>query len=526
MRVDPWWHNSVGYSLYLRSFADADGDGVGDLAGASAHLDHLRQLGVDLIWMSPFYPSPLADFGYDITDHTAVDPVYGDLAAFDDLLHEVHQRDMRLLIDLVPNHTSIEHPWFRQARNDLEGPFRDYYLWSEPGPDGGVPNNWVSYFGGPAWTLDPQSGQYYLHLFLPDQPDLNWRNPAVREEFDRVLRFWLDRGVDGFRVDVAQGLVVDRQLRSNPQLRPLDQSMNRIEQWQTFDHVYDIAQPESHEVFDAWRALCADHEAVLIGETSVGTAGELGALLSGAGLDVGFWLRPAQIGWDAEQIRDALTAPLRETPDPRAVAWAASTLDEKRPATRFGSGELGRQRALALSTLLFFLPGLPFLYQGEELGLIDGLVAASQRADPVGYEVTDSRDGCRTPMPWAPGPSFGFSSSAETWLPMGGRNDSDTASYQRGRSGSWFERYRTLIELRRSTPELRGVDVDPWDLGTDELIAFRRADLAVVANLGGTPISVELSGDVLYNTHDTLDTTADGIVLQEAQAIVVETIST
>ena len=518
----PWWRNAVGYSIYLRSFADTDGNGVGDLAGVEAHLDHLEELGIDLVWITPFYPSPLADFGYDVVDHMAVDPTYGDLAAFDRLIGRIHRRDMRLLIDLVPNHTSIEHPWFRQARADPSGRYRDHYLWRDPAPNGGPPNNWVSYFGGPAWTLDPSSGQYYLHLFLPEQPDLNWRNPAVHRAFERILRFWLDRGVDGFRIDVAQGLVKDLELRSNPQRRRVDPSMDRLQRWDAFDHVHDIAQPETQEVFAAWRAICEEYDAVLVGETSVASADCLAALLPGTGLHAGFWLRPAQLGWHPAALRQALTAPLAAVDDPNTIAWAASTLDERRPASRFGGGDLGRRRSLALSTLLLFLPGLPFLYQGEELGLVDGIVPPRRRVDPVAADPSGGRDGARTPIPWASGPSFDFSTNPDPWLPDGGRDACDTAGYQRGRTGSWFERYRGLIEVRAATGPQRDGDTDIVDLGDDRVIGFRRGGLVVAANLAGRPMKVELRGTVLYNTHDTLESTTGGLLLEEAQAVIVQ----
>lgn len=521
----PWWRDAVGYSVYLRSFADTDADGVGDLHGVQDHLDHLQDLGVDLVWLTPFYPSPLVDGGYDITDHTAVDPLYGDLATFDALIDQVHRRRMRLLIDLVPNHTSIEHPWFQHGRREPAGEYGDYHLWADPAPGGGPPNNWVSYFGGPAWTFDPARGQYYLHLFLPQQPDLNWRNPAVHREFERILRFWLDRRVDGFRIDVAQGLVKDRLLRSNPERRPLRPGDDRGQQWDAFDHRHDVTQPETQDVFAAWRSLCAGYDAVLVGETSVAAPAGLAELLPGTGLHLGFWLPPARLGWDPPALRLALTAPLAAVPDPETIAWAASTLDEHRPATRFGGGDLGRRRALALSTLLFFLPGVPFLYQGEELGLVDGAVPPEAEADPVAHDPSGGRDGARTPMPWRPGTAFGFSGSARTWLPTGGRDEADTVLRQRGRPSSPLERYRALIRLRRELRPRRVGPVEVVDLGTDDVLAFRRAGLVAAANLGSHPVEVPLAGRVLFDTHDRLAGAPAGpspLRLADAQAVVLD----
>jgi len=518
----PWWRDAVGYSIYLRSFADTDADGVGDLHGVRDHLDHLEDLGVDLIWVTPFYPSPLVDGGYDITDHTAVDPLYGDLAAFDELVAQIHRRRMRLLIDLVPNHTSIEHPWFRQGRAQPAGEYGGYHIWADPAPGGGPPNNWLSYFGGPAWTFDPARGQYYLHLFLPEQPDLNWRNPAVRREFDRILRFWLDRGVDGFRIDVAQGLVKDQLLRSNPQRRPLRPGDDRVRQWNAFDHRHDVTQPETHEVFAAWRTLCAGYDAVLVGETSVAAPDGLAELLPGTGLHLGFWLPPARLGWDPPALRRALTAPLAAVADAETIAWATSTLDEHRPATRFGGGDLGWRRALALSTLLFFLPGIPFLYQGEELGLVDGAVPPEAEADPVARDPNGGRDGARTPMPWRPGTALGFSGTTHTWLPLGGRTDADTVAGQRGRSSSPLERYRALIRLRRELRPRRVGPLEVADLGADDVLAFRRHGLVAAANLGPHPVEVPLAGLVLYDTHGEAACAADRLRLLHAQAVVVD----
>lgn len=519
----PWWRDAVGYSIYLRSFADTDADGVGDLHGVRDHLDHLQDLGVDLVWITPFYPSPLVDGGYDVTDHMAVDPLYGDLASFDELLRQIHRRRMRLLIDLVPNHTSIEHPWFRRGRAEPAGEYGGYHIWADPAPGGGPPNNWVSYFGGPAWTFDAARGQYYLHLFLPEQPDLNWRNPAVHREFELILRFWLDRGVDGFRIDVAQGLVKDRRLRSNPERRPVRPTDNRAQQWHAFDHRHDILQPETHEVFAAWRALCAPYDAVLIGETSVATPDGLADLLPGSGLHAGFWLPPARLGWDPPALRQAITAPLAAVTDPDTIVWAASTLDEHRPATRFGGGDLGRRRALALSTVLFFLPGIPFLYQGEELGLVDGTVPPDRQIDPVAHDPGGGRDGARTPMPWRPGTALGFSATSHTWLPLGGRDEADTVRHQRGRPASSLERYRALIRLRSAIRPRRVGPVDVLDVGSDDVIAVRRNGLVAATNLAPGPVGVPLSGRVLYDTHDLSSAEIRrGLRLGEAQAVVID----
>ncbi|MDH4144371.1 MAG: alpha-amylase family glycosyl hydrolase [Acidimicrobiia bacterium] len=511
-----WWHDAVGYSLYLRSFADSDGDGMGDLGGVLARLDHLADLGVDLLWVTPFYPSPMADHGYDIVDHGAVDPRFGRLADVDRLVDAAHRLGIRVVIDLIPNHTSAEHPWFRQAVDEPTGRYRDYYVWADPAPratpapapgagpgagDGsGPPNNWVSYFGGPAWTLDPASGQYYLHLFLASQPDLNWRNPRVVAEFDRIVEFWLDRGIDGFRVDAAQCLVKSADLASNPAVAAWRADAPRSAQWAAFEHRHDVVQPETIDIFERWRTACARRGAVLIGETHVDTAADLARLLPGRGLDAGFWFGAIGAAWDAAEIIRALREPIEAVGDPRRIAWVSSSLDDPRAATRLGGGELGRRRALALATLVFGLPGVPFLYQGEELGLVDGLVPPAQRLDPVAGPGDDGRDGCRTPMPWEPGPSLGFSTSAATWLPMGGRSEADTVAAQRGVEGSWLERFKALVALRRRCPALRSAAPVEWFDPAGGLAGYSRGEVWVAANAGERPVQVPRRGTILFDT--------------------------
>lgn len=504
---------TIGYCVYVRSFMDGDGDGVGDLHGLRSRLDHIADLGVDFIWITPVYPSPLADGGYDVADYCEVAPLHGGLAAFDGLVEAVHRAELGLVMDLVPNHTSIEHPWFRQERLAMPRS-DDRYVWSDPAPDGGPPNNWVSHFGGSAWTFDPARSQYYLHLFLPQQPDLNWRSPTVIDDFDDIMAFWLDRGVDGFRVDAAQCLLKDEALRSNPVLRRWDPEDSRNVQWAAFDHVHDIEQPESLDLFRRWRRLCDAADAVIIGETSTERASHLAALLPDDGLHAGFWLPGARVDWDPEHLRGVLMGPTTELdPSVTSVAWVASTLDERRSVSRFGGGDLGRRRALAYMTALMWLPGVSVLYQGEELGLEDGVVLPHQRVDVVGATARDSRDGCRTPMPWAPnGSTFGFSTAAETWLPLGGRRDADTVEWQRSHVGSWFERHRDLIRCRhrhRPADDIpvvwRSVDCrhgagDSSEV--DPIVGFRRGPTTVLLNAGAHPAAINPipAVDLLFDT--------------------------
>ena len=500
-RRDRWWTDAVGYEIYVRSFQDSTGTGIGDLPGITARLDHLTWLGIDVVWLTPFYASPMIDFGYDVSDYTDVDPLFGTLADFDALVDRAHELGIRVVADIIPNHTSDRHQWFQESRSSRDNPFRDHYLWRDPAPGGGPPNNWLGHFGGSAWTLDEATGQYYCHLFLPEQPDLNWRNPAVREEFEKILRFWLDRGIDGFRIDVAQSLYKDEHFRDNPLLAPLDGVQNARERFFRMEHKYDLMQPESLDVYRHWREIASEYEAVLIGETYVHRADQLADLVPGDGLDVGFWFRPMHITWGAAALRAALTEPLDRMTD-GGVGWVTSSHDACRSVFRFGGGEVGRQRSLGLTTLMFGLPGMPFLYQGEELGLDDPDLTDNDLADPLAVrnEATTGRDTCRTPMPWEAGPNLGFSTAVETWLPVG-HSESDTVAAQRADSGSILHRYRDLIELRRSLGDDHRDQPVEW-LEGDEIIAFRRGRVIHALNTCDEPRSLPADGphEILFRT--------------------------
>ncbi|HDL41948.1 MAG TPA: alpha-amylase, partial [Actinobacteria bacterium] len=289
-----WWHGGIGYEIYPRSFADSNNDGIGDINGIKGRLPYLSWLGIDAIWIAPFYESPGLDHGYDVSDYRAINPIHGTLADFDELIADAHARDIRVIVDIVPNHSSSEHRWFQQALQGRDNPYRDYYLWRDPAPDGGPPNNWVSHFGGPAWTLDEASGQYYCHLFLPEQPDLNWSNPALREEFDDILRFWCDRGADGFRIDVAHGLVKDAQFRDNPQRVPIQDPGNPTEVFGAFEHLYDMDQDGTVDVYRRWNRVVEPYEAVLIGESNPRSLDRVARYVRGDSLHTVFYLEP---GW-------------------------------------------------------------------------------------------------------------------------------------------------------------------------------------------------------------------------------------
>ncbi len=512
MSEPKWWHGSVGYQIYIRSFDDSSGDGIGDLNGIRSRLGYLADLGVDFIWITPFYPSPMADWGYDVADYCDVDPRFGTLDDFTALIDEARKHDIRVLVDLVPNHSSDAHAWFQDALTGPDSEHRDYYVWADPSSDGGPPNNWIGYFGGPAWTLDESSGQYYMHLFLPQQPDLNWRNPAVLEEFDKILRFWLDLGASGFRIDVASGLVTDDQLRSNPEIGTWNPDDGRAEQWLAFEHRHDVFQPESHDVFRRWRAICDEYDAYLLGETYTDNPQVLADLVPGDGMHGGFWFEPMHVEWEAAQVRRSLVAPVDLLAE--RLLWATSSHDRPRSPTRFSAdtdtglaaAEQGRARTLAFNVLFSCLPGALVLYQGEELGLIDGQVPPEAMLDPV----DNGRDGCRTHMPWEPGPTNGFT-TGQPWLTSKPRDDAETAAAQLGKPDSWLSRYTELLAARRGLPDLVDQQVQWTDNGTGPVISYQRGPAHVAANISAKPQVIDLSGEptIAYATPDVIPSDGD-----------------
>lgn len=485
-----WWTNAVGYEVYIRSFADGNGDGIGDFAGLIERLDHLAWLGVDVVWVTPFYPSPQADFGYDVMDYTDIDPQFGDLDTFDRLVERARQLGLRVMIDIVPNHTSDRHPWFLQALADPTSPYRDYYIFRPPGPDGGPPNNWISNFGGPAWTLDPASGEYYCHLFLPQQPDLNWASEAVRAEFDRILTFWMERGVDGFRIDVAHALMKHPSFADNPQIEPLPANPTPRQAYKAFDHLYDQDQPTNRDIYRRWKSLPGGSEICLLGEVYLTDAERSAAYMNVGGLDWALFFALNRRPWDPVAFADEIRHWVRAAPT--GFAWSIASHDEHRPATRFGGGDEGLSRAIALWTALAMLPGMPFLYQGEELGLENGYVDPADVQDPVGMEAHhEGRDPCRTPMPWEPGPGQGFTTAERAWLRCALRPPGDTVAVQREDPGSTLNLYRRFLQLRRRQ-EVGSLGPAEWLEAGPGVVAFRRRDLTVVANLTDSGVEVDL----------------------------------
>lgn len=415
-----WWEDAVVYQIYPRSFQDSDGDGIGDLRGIEQRLDHLSYLGVDAFWLSPIYPSPLADFGYDVSDYTAVDPVFGTLDDLDSLVAAAHERGLRVLLDLVPSHTSIEHRWFREHP--------DRYIWS---PVDGPPNNWAAAFGGPAWSRDPAGRGWYLHTFYPEQPDLNWRNPDVVRAMQDVVRFWLDRGVDGFRVDAVNVMVKDADLRDDPPASgefPLPLTGEAAE----LDHVYSGNRPEVTDALAALREAAGD--ALLVGEVYLGTA-EYPRYLEY--LDLVFAFELLHSPWARERLRAAIEPALALG----RVAWVLSNHDFPRLASRVGEEHLREAAELLLS-----LPGTAFIYQGDEIGLGDG-PGADPPFDRAG------RDRYRHPMQWDATPNGGFTTGTPWLAPIDAERRN--VEGQRGDPDSLLEHYRSLIARR---PERRGTE--------------------------------------------------------------------
>lgn len=445
-----WWQRGVIYQIYPRSFQDSNGDGIGDLRGIIQRLGHLVTLGIDAIWISPIYPSPMADFGYDVSDYCAVDKIFGNLADFDELIAEAHSRGLRIILDFVPNHTSSEHPWFIESRSSRNNPKRDWYIWRDPAANGALPNNWLSRFGGPAWEWDEETKQYYCHSFLKEQPDLNWRNPRVRHAMYDVLRFWLDRGVDGFRVDVLWLLIKDDQFRNNPlnpSYQPGEASHNRTLPLYTAD------RPEIHEVVREMREVTdAYPDRVLIGEIYLPIEHLVtyyGRDLSGVHLPFNFQL--LQTAWNAESVA-RIIAEYEETLPPGAWPnWVLGNHDNTRIVSRIGAAQ-----ARVAAMLLLTLRGTPTIYYGEEIGMKDVPIApdliqdlAEKNEPGLGL----GRDPERTPIPWDGSPLAGFT-SGQPWLPIDVNHGSLNVEALCRAADSIFNLYRQLLSLRRSNPAL------------------------------------------------------------------------
>jgi alpha-glucosidase len=459
-----WWQRGVIYQIYPRSFQDTTGNGVGDLAGVIRQLDYLDDLGVDAIWLSPFYPSPMADFGYDVADYCDVDPLFGDLATFDRLVAGAHARGIKIIVDWVPNHTSDQHPWFVQSRSSRHNPKRDWYIWRDPRPDGAPPNNWGSFFGGPAWTLDEATGQYYLHQFVKEQPELNWRNPEVQAAMLDTLRFWLDRGVDGFRMDVIALLIKDAELRDNPPNPDAEPDPPPDYPFGQQLHVYNQDQDEVHAVIRQIRKVLDEYD-------SRCGIGELWGPLDrwvryygthGDELHLPFNFRLMFLPWQAGAMRRSVDELEAALPD---FAWPNYVLgnhDFWRLATRFG----GQAQARVAAMMLLTLCGTPTLYYGDELGMENGVIPPEKVQDPQGVNLgaERTRDVCRTQMQWDASPNAGFCpAGVEPWLPVSVDYETRNVAAQSADPSSILTLYRRLLALRRASPALYGGSYRPLD---------------------------------------------------------------
>jgi alpha-glucosidase len=482
-----WWQSGVIYQVYPRSFQDSDGDGIGDLEGIRQRLDHLVWLGVDAVWISPFYQSPMVDFGYDISDYTDVDPRFGDLAAFDRLLADAHHRDLRVILDLVPNHSSDRHPWFEESRRSRDSERRDWYIWRDPAPDGGPPNNWRSEFGGSAWELDEATGQYYYHAFAVEQPDLNWRNREVREAMYDVMRFWLNRGVDGFRVDVMWHLMKDEHFRANPE-NP-DYVPGEMSDYRRVLPAFSTDQPEVHGVVSEMRAVLEEYdERLLIGEIYLPVerlVDYYGPNGDGAHLPFNFHLITTP--WDARQIEIVIDRYEGALPDDAWPNWVLGNHDQPRVASRVGDAQ-----ARVAATLLLTLRGTPTLYYGDELGMHDVTIPAERALDV--REMTDpglgfGRDPQRTPMQWDRSEAAGFTTGSP-WLPLPADSAQRSVQAERDEPSSMLSLHRRLLALRRRESPLAVGGYRPL-AATGTLLAFQRHHrgrrLGVVLNLGSEP---------------------------------------
>ncbi|MFY1624632.1 glycoside hydrolase family 13 protein [Micromonospora sp. WMMD723] len=520
-----WWTEAVIYQIYPRSFADSDGDGIGDLPGITARLGHLAELGVDAVWLSPFYPSPQADAGYDVADYRDVDPLFGSLADADRLIAEARTKGLRVIVDLVPNHTSSAHRWFRAAVAAAPGsPERGRYIFRDGlGPDGAEPpNDWQSVFGGPAWTRlvepDGRPGQWYLHLFDTAQPDLNWDNPEIRAEFLDVLRFWLDRGVDGFRVDVAHGLIKQADLANweEPQeiLSGNEADKPRPPMWD---------QDGVHEVYREWRRVLDsyDGDRILVAEAWVEPAERIARYVRPDEMHQAFNFEYLLAAWTAPAQYAVITRSLEATDAVGApTTWVLSNHDVIRHASRLGlsaqggrpngigigdpqpDAALGLRRGRAATLLMLALPGSAYLYQGEELGLPEHTTLPDEsRQDPTwerSGHTQRGRDGCRVPIPWeADAPSYGFGPADASWLPQPPLWAEYALDRQRGVPGSTYETYRTALRLRREHALGRGTL--EWLSSGDEVLSFRNGGLTVLTNFGTAAVPPP-AGELLHSS--------------------------
>jgi alpha-glucosidase len=500
-----WWQRGVIYQIYPRSFMDSDGDGVGDLPGITSQLEYLQWLGVDATWISPIFPSPMADFGYDVADYTDIHPLFGTLADFDTLVAEAHRRNLKVILDYVPNHTSNQHPWFIASRSSRTHPQRDWYLWYDPAPDGGPPNNWRSVFGGSAWEWDVETAQYYYHAYLKEQPDLNWRHPAVQTAMLDVLRFWLERGVDGFRLDALRQLIKDDQLRDNP---PNPTYHPGLGPYDALLPLYTTDRPEVHEIIARLRRVVDEYdERLLIGELYLSIERLVtyyGVAVPEVHLPFNFHL--IRTPWRASQIAALIASYEAALPLGAWPNWVLGNHDQHRLASRLGTAQ-----ARVAAMLLLTLRGTPTLYYGDEIGMHDGVISPEVVQDPWEKNVPGlglGRDPERTPMQWNSSPQAGFTTGTP-WLPVATAYPTVNVAAQRHDPTSMLTLYRRLIALRRATPALAVGSYTPVGAHGDVFayIRMHEAQRSLVAlNLGSQPQQLRLrhmegQGHIVLSTH-------------------------
>jgi alpha-glucosidase len=502
-----WWRDGIIYQIYPRSFSDSNQDGLGDLRGILAHLDYLSSLGIDAIWLSPVYPSPDVDFGYDVSDYNAIDPRFGTLEDFDLLVSESHQRGIHIILDLVLNHTSDQHPWFKASRSSREDPYHDWYLWRDPRPGGGFPNNWESVVGGRAWEYEPGIGQYYLHSYFRQQPDLNWRNPQVRQAMLDIFRYWLDRGVDGFRLDVFNIYFKHPNLPNNPSkigLRGFDRQR----------HLYDRDQPEMLPVLAEIRHLLDSYpERYAVGEPEFSDAYQSAYYCGKDRLPQAFNFELLKAG---QSPRRCLNAIQRWEAALQPDSWPCYCLnnhDQTRTASRFCRGEEDA-RLKIMAAFLLTLRGTPFIYYGEEIGMRNISLGHNQILDPVGkrfWPLYKGRDGCRSPMQWDASHSAGFT-NAEPWIPVHPDYPTRNVLLQNADSKSLLNFYRSLITIRRQVMALQQGELIPLTLKPVHILAYLRkisGQMVLVAlNFSNHPQTLDLSAEIAHRKWECLLSTS------------------
>jgi alpha-glucosidase len=524
----PWWQTAVIYEIYPRSFQDANGDGIGDLPGVIQRLPHLAELGVTALWLTPIFRSPMADFGYDIADYTAIDPLFGDISDLDALLTAAHAHGLKIILDLVPNHTSDQHAWFRESRSSRDNPKRDWYIWRDPAWDGGVPNNWCSEFGGSAWEYDNRTGQYYYHAFLTKQPDLNWRNPQVRTAIYDAMRFWLRRGVDGFRIDVIWHLIKDDQFRDNP---PNPTFTPDRPPHEAVIPLYTADRPEVHDIIREMRGVTDEFpDRLLIGEIYLPVdrlVAYYGQDLGGLHLPFNFALLFAP--WQARHLAKLIEEYEAALPHGGWPNWVLGNHDRPRIA-----GRLPGEQARIAAMLLLTLRGTPTIYYGDEIGMEQLTIPPERIRDPFEKNVPGlgvGRDGCRTPMQWDSGRHAGFS-AAEPWLPISPNYREQNVAAQRADESSLLNLYQRLISARRSRPSLALGSYRPLFVSRDLLLFARELEserTLVVLNMGQEATSVafesgNLAGRLLVSSFGDRDgeTVKGSIDLRADEGAVVE----